>query len=326
MNRRTLLRLGSATALAWDSMRALAAPNDVGGPVRLVVGFQAGSVPDALARQLAAGLEAALGATVIVENRPGAGGTIGVDHVARSAPDGRTLVLSGDAALVLSGGSYGMRPPYRTLDDLAPLAQVAVMPNVLLVTNAVPAHTVQELVALVRSQPGRFSYTSAGIGLSQHRAGELLNAMAGLDMVHVPGSASSAMPDLVSGRVQVYFANIGGPALALAREGKVRALAVSSLTRSPAAPELPTLNESGLPGFESVAWFGLLAPAGTPPARLRQLEAAAAQALAAPAMTALLKTMGAEAPVQGSEAFARVIRDDIAKWAGKGLTATASRP
>lgn len=318
MNRRTFVLFGSASVLAAGSA-TVAAPAVGDGTTHLVVPFPAGSVPDTLARQLATGLEAALQSTVVVENRPGAGGTIGVEHVVRAAPDGRTLVLSGDAALVLSGGSYGVRPPYRTLDDLVPLAQLAVMPNVLIVSNAMPARTVRELLALVRSQPGQVNYASAGIGLSAHRGGELLNEMAGLDMVHVPGSPSSAMADLVSGRVQVYFANIAA-ALPLARAGKVRALALSSLTRSDAAPELPTLDESGLAGFESVAWFGLLAPAGTPPAVQRQLEAAIAQALKTPEMAARLKAMGAEPPVQGAEAFARVIRNDTAKWSGKGLT------
>jgi len=159
-------------------------------------------------------------------------------------------VLSGDAALVLSGDN-GVNPPYQTLRDLVPIAQVAVTPNVLVVSNDVPARTVPELLTLVRSQPGKFSYSPAGIGLSQHRAGERLNRMAGVDIVHVP-SCTNPMPDVIAGPVQVFFANIA-VALPLARDGKVRALAVTSLTRARAAPELPTMNESGLPGFESLA-------------------------------------------------------------------------
>ncbi len=292
-------------------------------PIRLVVPFAAGSAPDALGRLLAQSLADSMATTVNVENVPGAGGTIGVDRVAKAGPDGHTLLLSGDAALVLHG-SYGVNPPYQTLRDLAPIAQLVVTPNVLVVSNEVPARTVQELVALARSQPGRFSYASAGIGLSQHRAGELLNRMAGLDLVHVP-SSTSPLPDVVSGRVQLSFANIVA-ALPLVRDGKLRALAVTSLTRSAAAPELPTMHESGLPGFESVAWFGLLAPAGTPPAVLQRLEAEAQKALASPLMAARLAAMGATVPNIGAAAFTRLIQEETLKWAAPSPATAAQRP
>lgn len=157
-----------------------------GKPVRLVVPFAAGTAPDALARLLAPALTDSLAANVVVENVPGAAGTIGVDRVAKAAPDGYTLVLSGDAALVLTGGAFGVKAPYETLRDLAPIAQLIITPSVLVVSNDVPARSVAELVALVRSPPGRFSFASGGIGFSTHRAGELMNSMAGLDMVHVP--------------------------------------------------------------------------------------------------------------------------------------------
>lgn len=157
-----------------------------GKPVRLVVPFAAGTAPDALARLLAPALTDSLAANVVVENVPGAAGTIGVDRMAKAVPDGYTLVLSGDAALVLTGGAYGVKAPYETLRDLAPIAQLIITPNVLVVSNDVPARSVAELVALVRSPPGRFSFASGGIGFSTHRAGELMNSMAGLDMVHVP--------------------------------------------------------------------------------------------------------------------------------------------
>ncbi len=292
-------------------------------PIRLVVPFAAGSAPDALARLLAPSLAQSMSATVTVENVPGAGGTIGVDRVAKAAPDGYTLVLAGDAALVLSG-SYGVNPPYQTLRDLVPIAQLAVTPNVLVVPNDLPARSVQELVALVRSQPGKFSFGSGGIGLSAHRGGELLNSMAGLDMVHVP-SSTSPIPDLVAGRVQALFTNII-VALPLVREGKVRALAVTSLSRSAAAPELPTLSESGLAGFEAVAWFGLLAPAGTPPAVLQRLEMETQKALASPVMKERLITMGTNPAVPTAVAFARLIQDETRKWAPKTAAPVAQRP
>jgi tripartite-type tricarboxylate transporter receptor subunit TctC len=301
---------------------ALAQPTWPSKPIHIVVPFAPGSAPDAMARLLAPSMAESMSTTVVVENAPGAGGTIGVDRVAKAAPDGYTLVFSGDAALVLSG-SYGVNPPYQTLRDLVPIAQLVVTPNVLVVPNELPARSVQELVALVKSQPGKFSYASAGIGLSQHRAGELLNSMAGLDMVHVP-SSTNPMPDVIAGRVQVFFANISN-ALPLVRDGKVRALAVTSQVRASAAPELPSVSESGLPGFESLSWFGLLAPAGTPPAILQRLEAEALKAVNTPAMKERLTTMGAMPGVPTAAAFTRVIQDETKKWSPKAAS-VAQKP
>ncbi len=309
-----LAAAGAATALAQASWPSK--------PIRIVVPFAPGSAPDVMARLLAPSMAESMSATVIVENAPGAGGTIGVDRVAKAAPDGYTLVFSGDAALVLSG-SYGVNPPYQTLRDLVPIAQLVVTPNVLLVPNDLPVRSVQELVALVKSQPGKFSYTSAGIGLSQHRAGELLNSMAGLDMVHVP-SSTNAMLDLIAGRVQVFFANIA-VALPQARDDKVRALAVTSQGRTSAAPELPSVSESGLTGFESISWFGLLAPAGTPPAILQRVEAEALKAVNTPAMKERLTTLGAVPGVPTAAAFTRLIQDETKKWAPKAAS-VAQKP
>jgi tripartite-type tricarboxylate transporter receptor subunit TctC len=330
MNRRTLRR----TILLMTAALSLAAGPGLGRaqapsaypskPIRLVVPFPAGTAPDVLARLLAPALNESMAANVVVENLPGAGGTIGVDRVAKAAPDGYTLLLSGDAALVLTGGAYGIKPPYETLRDLAPIAQLVITPNVLVVANDVPARSVAELVALVRSQPGRFSYSSAGIGLSQHRAGELMNSMAGLDMVHVP-NPGSPWTDVIAGRTQLMFGNIA-VALPLAKDGKVRALAVTSTTRTAAAPDLPTVAESGLPGFESLAWFGLLAPAGTPPAVLKKLEDEAKKALAMPALKERMTAMGAVPGVPDSAAFRQVIQDEIKRWASTSGTATAQRP
>ncbi|MEN9630023.1 MAG: hypothetical protein RJA10_3251, partial [Pseudomonadota bacterium] len=221
--------------------------------------------------------------------------------------------------------AYGVNPPYVTLRDLAPIAQLVVTPNVLVVSNDVPARSVQELVALVRSQPGRFSYSSSGIGLSQHRAGELMNSMAGLDMVHVP-NPTNAWLDVMAGRTQLFFGNIAA-ALPLVKEGKVRALAVTSTTRASAAPELPTVSESGLPGFEAMAWFGMLAPAGTPPAVLQRLEAELQKAMALPALKERVATMGAMPGVQNAAGFTRVIEAETRRWAPRpGLAATATGP
>jgi len=334
MNRRTPLMLAAALALALTAVPSLSAaqapaqPSAQGAypnkPIRLVVPFAAGAAPDVLARLLAQALSASMAASVLVENVPGAGGTIGVDRVAKSTADGHTLLLSGDAALVLTGGSYGVKPPYDTLRDLAPIAQLVITPNVLVVANDVPARSVQELVALVRSQPGRFSYGSGGIGFSTHRAGELMNSMAGLDMVHVP-NPGNPWTDVIAGRVQVMFGNVA-LALPFIRDGKVRGLAVTSTMRLAASPDLPTVSESGLPGFEALSWFGVLAPAGTPPAVLQRLEAEVQKAMASPVMTERLAVMGAMPGVQNAAGFTQVIQNEIKRWAVKpGAAATTAQ-
>jgi tripartite-type tricarboxylate transporter receptor subunit TctC len=338
MNRRThllqafALALSASSGLAWAQSPATAQALGAypSKPIRLVVPFAAGTAPDTLARLFAPALGESMSATVVVENVPGAGGTIGVDRVAKAAPDGYTLLLSGDAALVLSGGNYGIKPPYETLRDLAPISQLVITPNVLVVSNDVPARNVQELVALVRSQPGKFSYSSGGIGLSQHRAGELMNSMAGLDMVHVP-NPTNAWLDVISGRTQLFFGNIA-LALPFIKDGKLRGLAVTSTTRAAAAPDLPTVSESGLPGFESLAWFGVLAPAGTSPVILQRLEAAVQKAMATAAMNERLAAMGAVPGAQNSAGFTRVIQDETRRWAPKpgatvaATTTTAQKP
>jgi len=347
MNRRNPLRLAGAL-VAMAAVAAVAGLAAVPGlasaqamapspgpaaypskPIRLVVPFAAGTAPDVLARLVAPALSESMSANVVVENVPGAGGTIGVDRVAKAAPDGYTLLLSGDAALVLTGGAYGVKPPYETLRDLAPIAQLIITPNVLVVPNDVPARNVQELVALVRSQPGKFSYGSGGIGFSQHRAGELMNSMAGLDMVHVP-NPGNPWPDLIAGRVQVMFGNIA-LALPFIKDGKVRGLAVSSTTRATAAPDLPTVSESGLPGFESLSWFGVLAPAGTPPAVLQRLEGELQKAMATPTLRDRVAAMGAMPGVHHAAGFAQVIHNEIKRWAPKpaaagAVTTTAQKP
>lgn len=343
MNRRFHLRLAGALAVAsvatLPGLAAAQAPAPTvalgaypSKPIRLIVPFAPGTAPDVLARLLTPALAESMAVNVVVENVPGAGGTIGVDRAVKSVPDGHTLLLSGDAALVLTGGAYGVKPPYETLRDLAPIAQLIITPNVLVVSNDVPARSVAELVALVRSQPGKFSYASGGIGFSTHRAGELMNQMAGLDMVHVP-NPGNPWPDVIAGRAQLMFGNIAA-ALPLVRGGKVRALAVTSPTRAAAAPELPTVSESGLPGFESLSWFGVLAPAGTPPAVLQRLEAEMQKAMAAPAMKERLATMGAMPGVQNAAGFTRVIEAETQRWAPKpgagaatsAATTTAQKP
>jgi tripartite-type tricarboxylate transporter receptor subunit TctC len=296
--RRVVLMLCAAPAMAlaqpqvWPSR-----------PIHLVVPFAAGTAPDTIARSLAEALAQSLAVPVVVENQPGAGGTLGVNRVAKASGDGYTLVLSGDAAIV-GDARFGVKLPYDPATDLVPVSQVAMTPNILVVGNDVPARTVQELVALVRSRPWGMSYASVGYGTSSHRGGELLSRAAGLDMIHVPGTASP-LPDVVGGRISMFFANAAS--LPLVREGKLRALAVSSRERLPAAPEIPTVAESGFPGFEAVAWFALFAAKGTPPEIAARLETEVRKAVSGPTLRERLQGMGA-VPVGGSaEALAALV-------------------
>lgn len=307
MDRRSAL----LTTLATLAGAAAAQPAD--GPMRIVVPFAAGSAPDIVARTLAEPLAAELGAPVTVENLPGAGGLLGVTHVVNAAADGRTVVLSGDAALVMPDPN-GVRR-YDPQRDLAPISRVVATPNVLVVGGDTVARSFAHWLAWLRQRPaGRVSYASAGIGTSSHRAGELLAKMTGVEMVHVP-SNQSPLPDVVAGRVDFFFANVA-TAMPLVREGRVRALAVSSLQRTPIAPELPTLAESGLPGFEAIAWFALLAPAATPTEMVVRWQRAARSALATITVKARLQSLGIEPIGDSPDELRLTIDRESRKWAG----------
>jgi tripartite-type tricarboxylate transporter receptor subunit TctC len=307
MDRRSAL----LTALAAWAGAATAQPAD--RPMRIVVPFAAGSAPDIVARMLAEPLAAELAAPVTVENMPGAGGLLGVTHVVTAVPDGHTVVLSGDAALVMPDPN-GVRR-YDPQRDLAPISRVVATPNVLVVGGDSAARSAADWLARLRQRPaGRVSYASAGIGTSSHRAGELLAKMTGVEMVHVP-SNQSPLPDVVAGRVDFFFANVA-TAMPLVREGRVRALAVSSLQRTPIAPELPTLAESGLPGFEAIAWFALLAPAATRTEMLVRWQRAARGALATTAVKARLQSLGIEPIGDSPDELRLTIERESRKWAG----------
>jgi tripartite-type tricarboxylate transporter receptor subunit TctC len=306
INRRRVL-LTSLAAVA-----GAAAAQQAERPLRIVVPFPAGSAPDIVARTLTDTLAAELGAAVTVENLPGAGGIVGVTHAVNAAPDGRTVVLSGDAALVMPDPN-GVRR-YDPQRDLAPISRLVTTPNVLVVGGDTPVRDVAEWLAWLRRQPaGRVSYASAGVGTSSHRAGELLAKMTGVEMVHVP-SNQSPLPDVVAGRVDLFFANVA-TAMPLVREGRLRALAVSSLQRTPVAPDLPTLAESGLPGFEAVAWFALLAPAATPAESLARWQRGARGALATAAVRARLQSLGIVPVGDSPDELRETIERESRKWA-----------
>jgi tripartite-type tricarboxylate transporter receptor subunit TctC len=283
-------------------------------PIRIVVPFPPGGATDILARDVAQKLTEAWGQQVIVDNRPGAGGNIGSELVAHSAPDGYTLEMGTVGTHAINASLYA-KMPYDHVKDFAPVILVAGVPNVLVVNNAVPANSVAELIAYAKANPGKLNFASSGNGTSIHLSGELFKVMAGVQMTHIPYKGSApALQDLLGGQVQLMFDNLP-PSLPQIKAGKVRALAVTSLTRAPALPDVPTVAESGLPGFEASSWFGILAPAGTPPAIVAKLNAEIAKWLATPEAKEQLAKQGANAAGGTPEEFAKHIAAETAKWA-----------
>lgn len=250
-------------------------------PVRVVAPFPAGSGADISARVVTQKLSELWARPVVVENVPGAAGSVGAERVAKSAADGYTLLFSGDAAMTTNVSLYS-KLGYDPLRDFAPIMNFVETPNVLIVHPSLPVKTVKDLVALAKSRPGEITYASSGAGTSQHLGGALLANRAGVDLSHIPyKDAAVAMSDVIGGRVTMFFGNTLF-AMPQVRAGKVRAIAVSSLKRIPVVPELPTIAESGYPAFQAVAWFGLLAPAGTPAAILTKLQQDSARVIAMP--------------------------------------------
>jgi tripartite-type tricarboxylate transporter receptor subunit TctC len=281
-------------------------------PVRIIVGFTAGSATDITARMFAQKLNAAWNVPVTVENIPGAGGSVGGDRVAKAAPDGTTLYWGANGAMTINP-SLLPNPTFDTVRDLAPIARVLVMPSLLVVNNDVPAKSVAELFALAKARPGQLSYASPGVGTPQHIAGELLKSLASVDIVHVP-YRGVALADVIGGRVTMTLQNMGA-ILPVVRDGKLRALAVTSNQRSPIIPELPTLAESGFPGFEAISWFGLLAPAHTAAPIIAKVHEEVVKIAAQADMRERLAQLGLEVAVNSPDEFAAVINADIAKWA-----------
>jgi len=282
-------------------------------PIKLVAPSTPGDAPDVIARMIAEKLSTALGQQVVVENKPGAGGVVGSDAVAKSAPDGYTLIMGNAGSHGINAAVYS-NLPYDIQRDFAPVSQVAIAPNVMVINPSVPANSVAEFIAYAKSQPGKLSYASGGNGSSAHMSMELFKSMAGVDLQHIPYKGSSpALTDLVAGQVVVFIGNMP-PTVPLVKAGKLRALAVTTKGRSALMPELPTISEAGLPGYETVAWFGVLAPAGTPPEIVNRLSQEIARIAKSPEMREKLLAMGAE-PVGGTpEEFKAVIDRDIAKW------------
>ena len=293
----------------------VSAQNYPSRPIRLVVPYPPGGPLDIMARAIGQKLTEAWSQPVVVDNRAGDGGNIGAELVAKSPADGYTLLLGAVATHAINPTLYG-KVPYDPVKDFAPVALVAQVPNILVVNPSVPARSVKELIELARARPGYLNFGSGSTGSTGHLAGELFNAMAGVQMVHIPYKGGApAMADLLAGQVQLMFDNLAN-ALPNVRAGRLRALAVTTLARSPAIPDLPTIAESGLPGFDLTTWFGLMVPAGTPPEIVIKLNAGIARALNAKDMRERLEKMGAEPPADNTpEHFAAFIRAEAAKYA-----------
>ena len=298
-----LAAAGTATAQAWPTR-----------PVKLVVPFPPGGPLDTIGRAIAQKLTEAWGQSVIVENKPGAGGNIGADFVAKSAPDGYTVVMGALSTHAVNPSLYA-KMPYDAQKDFAPITLVAITPNVLVVNPSLPVHSVKELIAYAKAHPGKLSFGSGSIGSAGHLAGELFKVDTGVDMVHVPyKGAAPAMQALLAGDTQLMFDNLAS-SMAQVKAGKLRALAVTTAQRSSFAPDLPTMAEAGVPGFDISTWFGLLAPAGTPPAVIEKWNAGVTKILSAPDMRARLAAQGAEASPDTPAQFAQFIASEIAKYA-----------
>jgi tripartite-type tricarboxylate transporter receptor subunit TctC len=283
-------------------------------PVKILVGFTPGTAPDLTARILADRFAEVWGTPFVVENMPGAGSNIATERVAKATADGYTLLMGGNSALVISPSLYATLP-YDPVKDFAPISQVFIAANVLAVPPELPVKSVAELVALAKAQPGKLSYGHAGVGTSQHLGAELFKYMAHVEIASVAYRGTTAlMPDLLAGRISMSFANIVN-VVPLAREGKLRALAITSIKRSSLAPDLPTMAESGFPGFEAVPWFGLLAPAGTPKDVLDKLHAETAKALASADVRKKFDELGLEPVGNTPPEFAQIIRKDTPEWA-----------
>ncbi len=283
-------------------------------PVRIIATFNPGGAADILARLIAPKLTDSLGQPVLVENRAGAGGNIGTDYVAKSDPDGHTLVMGYIGTHAVNPALY-KNIPFDAVKDFAPVAFVASIPSVLVVHPSVQAKSVADLIALAKAHPGKLNYGSGGAGTAPHLGAELFKTMTGVDMVHVPYKGSGpAVADLLGGQISLMF-NTMVQTIPYVQSGKLRALAVTSASRSKAMPDLPTLAESGLPGYEMVGWFGLLAPARTPRDVVIRLNTEVRKVLDHPEVKERLTSLGSEPTnIVTPEQFGEYIKSEIAKW------------
>lgn len=307
------LYLGLALCLATAMTVPAMASDYPDKPVRVVVPFPPGGTTDVLARIVATGLSERMGQQFVVDNRPGASGVIGTSMVAKAEPDGYTLVF---ATINTHGINASLFPnlPYDPIKDFAPVTVVANTPNVLMVHPSVPAKNLPELIALAKAEPAKLNFGSTSLGGSPHMSGELFKMMAKVNIVHVPYKGGGPMlTDLIGGHIQMAFDNLPS-SMGHIRSGEVRAIAVTTTERVPSVPDVPTMRESGLPDYEVAAWFGMLAPAGTPPEIVNRLQKTISEILQSPEGVKRLADLGAE-PVGNTPAeFSKVIAYEVTRW------------
>ncbi len=299
--------------LAFVPQRAEAQGGWPQRPVILVSPWPPGGSNDTFSRLIATRLAAVLGQPMVVENRPGATGTIGVGQVARAAPDGYTLVMGSSPTHATARAIYPQLP-YDPVRDFAPVTMVATVQNVLIVHPSMPARNVQELIALAKAQPGKLTFSSSGNGSSQHLSGEMFKVMTGTDLLHVPyRGAAPAVADIVAGHISLGFHNMPD-VVSLAREGQVRALAVTGEHRAAAMADTPTIAESGVPGYSATVWFGVFAPAGTPRPIIDRLHAEIVKAITDHEIKSRLDALGNEVSGLGPDDFAAFVRAEVTRW------------
>ena len=282
-------------------------------PIRVILSVPAGATPDVTARLVTPGLASALGQPLVVDNRPGAGGLIGAEIVSKAAPDGYTVFISSPGALTIL--PHLRKVPYDTLRDFTPVGQISVGPFVLIVHPSLPVQSVKDLIALAKAQPGKLNCASAGNGVANHLALELFKQMAGVDITHVPyKGAPQAVTDVVAGHMNMIFNSIA-PVLAHIRAGRVRVLGVASAKRSAQLPDVPTISEAGVPGFEAENWFGMFAPAKTSKRVVARLSGALVKVVRSPEIQKQFAALGADAVGSDPEVFAAFVRRDMEKYA-----------
>ena len=312
MKRRDFLSVTGASALAAAFSPLANAQAYPSKPIKFVVGFAPGGATDVVGRLMAKKIGDALGQPIIIENKAGGSSNIGAEAVFRAAPDGYTFYVSAITSAI--NVSLFPKLPFDFAKDFEPVALFANVPNILVVHPSVPAKTVKELIDLARAQPGKLSYASSGSGTSIHLCGELFKMLAKVDMVHIPYKGSApAMTDMIGGQVQVMFDNMPS-ALPHVKAGKLRALAVTSAQRSPSAPDVITMGEAGVPGFDVQSWFGLVAPKGTPKDIIGRVNAEAVNALATAEIKERFLDLGAVPAPMSPEAFGDFIRAEIIRW------------
>jgi len=308
-----MLRLCSGVILATGLIAGAAAQDYPVRPIRIVVAYTPAGATDILARAVGQKMSDAWGQPVIIDNRPGAAGNIGTELAAKAPADGYTLLMA-------TAGSHGINPGlYRKLTwdpkDFTAVSLVAMVPNIMVVNPALPVKTVKDFIAHAKAHPGKLSYGSPGLGSTAHLSMELFKSMTGIDLVHVPYKGSAGvMADVMGGQIAVAIDNIP-PYLPQVKAGKLRALAVSPAARTPAAPDLPTIAEAGVPGYEAVAWFGLVAPAATPKPVIAKLATETQRILKLPDVRERIAGLGAEVVGNTPDEFNAFIKSELAKWA-----------